>query len=119
MRKWYRWQDWVTLVVGLALLLMPFQFAGMAEAARLSMILLGVLLGGSALWSLVSPGSIISEWTHAVLGLLTFLAPWVLGYSQLAGPAWTSWLLGIVAMAVGVWALPASKNAHRQAVEHH
>jgi hypothetical protein len=43
------------------------------------------LLAITGLWSLAVPGSAASEYVHIVLGVLLFLAPWVLGYSALAG----------------------------------
>lgn len=119
MKKWVRWQDWVTFCVGLVLIVTPFVTSGMSQAAQISLVLLGVLLAGSSLWSLAVPGSIISEWAHAVLGLLTFIAPWAVGYTNLSGPAWTSWIMGVIACVAGLWAVPASQQAHRQLAERH
>jgi hypothetical protein len=85
----------------------------MANAAALSaLIVLGVLLALTGLWSLGAPGSIASEYIHIVIGVLLFISPWVLGYSALAGAAWTSWIAGVLAVVIGLSALPAANAAH-------
>jgi len=77
-----------------------------------------VLLAITGLWSLAVPGSAASEYVHIVLGVLLFLAPWVLGYSALAGASWTSWIGGILAVIVGATALPSANAEHRLAGQH-
>lgn len=111
MRKWNRWQDWVALVIGVYAFLSPIwtQTTTMATA---SMIILGVLLAANALWSLAMPGAIASEYVHAALGLLMFVSPWVLGFAGVMGMAWTAWILGLLALATGIWAIPYSTKAH-------
>ncbi len=115
MRKWTRWQDWVALVVGVYAFLSPI-WTQATMAATWSMVVLGVLLAGSALWSLAAPGAVASEYIHAALGLLMFVSPWVLGFAGVTAMAWTAWILGIIALATGIWAIPQSNRAHHQAV---
>jgi hypothetical protein len=115
MRKWNRWQDWVALVVGVYAFLSPI-WTQATMAATWSTIVLGVLLAASALWSLAAPGAVASEYIHAALGLLLFVSPWVLGFAGVAGMAWTAWILGIIALATGIWAIPTSNRAHHRAV---
>lgn len=79
-----------------------------------AMIVLGVLLALASLWSLAMPGSVISEWTNAVLGALIFISPWVFGYADQAGAAWSSWIVGAIALIAGLWAVPTSQQAHQR-----
>ena len=72
-----------------------------------------VLTAAMTLSGLLAIGS-----TRAVLGVLLFIAPWVLGYSALAGASWTSWIGGIFAVVVGATALPSANAEHRLAAQH-
>ncbi|OLL96544.1 hypothetical protein Ae406Ps2_5748 [Pseudonocardia sp. Ae406_Ps2] len=87
-------------------------------AAAWTMVVLGVVLAATSLWSLAVPGSVASEWVHGVLGVLLFLAPWVMGYSALAGASWTSWVAGVLAVVVAASALPAANAEHRTLAAH-
>jgi hypothetical protein len=42
----------------------------------------------------------------------------VLGYTELTGASWTSWVVGVVAVILGGTAVPPSLRAHRQAIQH-
>jgi hypothetical protein len=53
-----------------------------------------------------------------LFGVLLFVAPWVLGYTELTGASWTSWVVGVVAVILGGTAVPPSLRAHRQAIQH-
>ncbi len=115
-KKWARWQDYVALLAGVVLALTPIWFTPNETGGVWAMIVLGVVLAGSALWSLQAPGAVASEWVHAILGVLMFVAPWVLSYANEAGAAWSSWIIGLVAVIVGLWALPVSTQAHKKLV---
>ncbi len=52
MKKWTRWQDWVTVVAGLY--------------AALSVI-----------WTMAMPVTPVMEWVQAAFGALLFLSPWL------------------------------------------
>ena len=111
-RTWPRWQDWTALVVGVLTALSPIVVAT-STAALWTLIVFGVLIAATALWSLAQPGSVASEYVHAVLGALLFISPWVLGYAEFAGASWTSWVAGVLTVAVGLAALPAANAEHR------
>lgn len=113
MRKWTRWQDYVALVAGVLLALTPlWSYPG--TGGTWAMVVLGVLLALTSLWSLYDPGAITSEYSHALLGVLMFISPWVFSYTDATVAAFTSWILGIVAVAVGLAALPESRKVHQQ-----
>lgn len=105
MKSWVRWQDWVALLAG-AYLALATIWVGTDDAAMSAMIVLGALLVVASVWSLAMPASMSGESAHVVLGVVAFVAPWVLGFADLDGAAWTSWIVGVVAVAVGLAALP-------------
>jgi hypothetical protein len=111
-RSWHRWQDWAALVIGVLTALSPIVVSTDATALW-TLIIFGVLIAATALWSLGRPGSVASEYVHAVLGVRLFISPWVLAYSALAGSSWTSWVAGVLTVAVGFAALPAANAEHR------
>ncbi|WP_345428701.1 SPW repeat domain-containing protein [Pseudonocardia xishanensis] len=116
-KVWTRWQDWVALVIGVLVALSPIVVAT-STAAVWTLVVLGVVLALTALWSLAQPGSVASEWVHGVLGVLLFIAPWVMGYSDLTGASWVSWVGGVLAVVVAATALPAAQTAHRGVAAH-
>ncbi|WP_438387544.1 SPW repeat protein [Actinopolyspora saharensis] len=111
-RPWTRWQDWGAVVLGVYLILATL-WTTTGPAALTAMIVLGALLGISGVWSLVMPGSITSEYAHVVLGILLVVSPWAFGYAASVGAAWTTWVVGVLAVIVGVAALPEANSAHR------
>ncbi|MGH4024089.1 MAG: SPW repeat protein [Pseudonocardiaceae bacterium] len=114
-KQWTRWQDWGAVVLGVVAGLSVFfvESARSSDAAMWSMLLFGVLLLATGLWSLAMPGSVASEYVHIALGALLFISPWVLGYTDATGAAWTSWVIGLLAVAVGAAAVPVATTAHR------
>jgi len=110
MRKWTRWQDWVALVAGVYAALSPI-WTQTTTVASWTMVVLGVILAVNALWSLAMPEMVISEYVHAGAGLLMFIAPWVLTFASVTGIAWTAWVVGIIALATGVWAIVETTRA--------
>jgi hypothetical protein len=117
MSRWTRWQDWVVLVVGIYSVIAPF-WASTESRATWTMVVLGALLAVSALWSLAMPGVMGAEASHAILGILLVVSPWVMSFTQLTTLTWTAWIGGAVALVMGVWALPESRAVHRTAAVH-
>jgi hypothetical protein len=112
-RKWVRWQDWSVLVVGLYAVLSPV-WTTTSRKATTTLIVLGVLAAAAALWSLAVPELVAAETTMAVLGVLFFVAPWVVGFTASTGMARTAWVVGVVTFVLGGWELLVSKTAHHQ-----
>jgi hypothetical protein len=113
MKRWTRWQDWVALAAGAVTLLTPL-WSDPGGGGRTAMLVLGIVLVLTALWSLYDPGAIASEYSHAVLGVLLFISPWVFSFTDTEVAAYTSWIAGVVAVAVGLLAVPESTKAHQQ-----
>jgi len=117
-RAWTRWQDWAVAVLGAYTALAPI-WTGTDQVAGTTLVVFGVLILLAALWSLAQPGAVISEYGHAVLGVLLFLAPWVFGFAvTFVGAAWTSWVVGVLTVALGLSAVPESNRIHRAALSH-
>jgi uncharacterized membrane protein HdeD (DUF308 family) len=119
MRPWTRLQDWAALIAGLFAALSPIWVSTTGERdAFWALIVLGALLAIAALLSLALPGVVATEWLTVLVGVLLFVAPWALTYTDRVGASWTSWVVGVIAVALGGSAVPASNRVHRQAIQH-
>ena len=70
---WKRWQDWLTVVIGVLLVVAPFALGATAnQAAAWSACAGGILLAVASLWSLTrpSPAKHPAEWAEIVIGVL-------------------------------------------------
>jgi VIT1/CCC1 family predicted Fe2+/Mn2+ transporter len=51
-------------------------------------------------------------------GVVLFVAPRVLGYTDRVGASWTSWVVGVIAVVLGAITTVSSGNRiHRQAIQ--
>src|SRR5215208_6095472 len=111
MRPWTRLQDWGTLLAGLYAALLPIWVSTTGEHdAFWALIALGALLAVTALFSLALPGVVATEWLTVLFGVLLFVAPWVLTYTDRAGASWTSWVVGAIAVGLGGLSVPAGSG---------
>jgi len=111
MKAWTRWQDWVAVVVGLYALL-SFLWTSHSTTSMVTMIVLGALIVIDGVLDLARPGMFTLEGVDIVLGILLFIAPWVMSYTAFGMHSWTSWITGGIAIVVGAWALPISRHVH-------
>jgi hypothetical protein len=122
MRPWNRVRDWVTLLAGVYTASSPIVLStiGMTGEGKVvgAMIALGALLVISSIVSLARPNVTATEWATTALGVLLFVAPWVVGYTGVTGAAWTSWLVGAVVVVVSLTVVRASNRGSRQAIQH-
>jgi uncharacterized membrane protein HdeD (DUF308 family) len=114
-RPWTRPYDWAEVVLGVVAVL-SFLWTDTNDAAMWTMIVLGALVVIDGLASLGSPGQVYSEWIQVVLGVLMFISPWVMGYTEFNGISWSSWIIGALTAIAGAAALPAAQAAHRSGV---
>jgi energy-converting hydrogenase Eha subunit G len=112
MTAWKRWQDYTTMAVGVLLFISPFAFGETsAGVAATSAYVLGVLLLLSGILAAAMRDSGVIEVVPAVVGVVTFVAPWALGFAGVTGIAWAAWVLGIVAfLAAGSLLLARSRR---------
>jgi len=111
-KAWTRWQDWVAVVAGVYALLSPL-WTTTVHKASVTLVVLGIVTALVALASLAMPATLGLDAAIAVLGVLFFVAPWVIGFHSTNPIAWTSWIVGIVTFAVGAGAIPLENRAHR------
>jgi uncharacterized membrane protein HdeD (DUF308 family) len=117
MRPWTRLQDWGILLAGLYAALSPIWVSTTGERdAFWALIVLGALMAVAALFSLALPGVVATEWLAVLFGVLLFAAPWVLTYTDRMGASWTSWVVGVIAVVLGGFSVPASSRFNRQPI---
>ncbi len=114
-RPWTRPHDWAEVVLGVVAVL-SFLWMDTNNAAMWTMIVLGALVALDGLASLAVPGQVYGEGIQIVLGVLMFISPWVMSYTDLGGIAWSSWIIGALTVIVGAAALPVAQAAHRSGV---
>ncbi len=119
MKKWTRWEDWVVVAVGLVVTLSAMFMAPVGASVAI-MVILGVLLVVSGLVNLARPGMVAMDYAQGVLGILLIISPWIGGYADTMtfGPAWMSWICGVVVVVVAALAVRPSMRAHHDASPH-
>jgi uncharacterized membrane protein HdeD (DUF308 family) len=116
-RAWTRPHDWAEVVIGVVAALSPL-WLSTDSTAMWTMVVLGVLIALDGLVSLAMPGMVYGEGIQIALGVLLFIAPWVLGYTEFNGASWTSWIAGVLTVIAGAAAMPVATAAHRTAGQH-
>ena len=112
MKRWTRWQDWVALIAGAYAALAPL-WTETDRNTTWTMVVLGVVTVVVSVWSLGMPEDRISEYIHALLGVLFFISPWVMQFTDLNAMAYTAWAVGVITFVMGVWAIPeVSQRLH-------
>jgi len=116
-RAWTRPHDWAEVVIGVVAALSPLWLSTDATTVW-TMVVLGALIALDGLVSLAMPGMVYGEGIQIALGVLLFIAPWVMGYTQFNGASWTSWIAGVLTVIAGAAAMPVANAAHRTAGQH-
>jgi len=116
-RSWTRPHDWAEVLLGVVAVLSPL-WMDTDNLAMWTLIIGGALVALDGLVSLAMPGFAVGEGIQIVLGALLFLSPWVLGFTEFNGAAWTAWIIGALTLVVGAVALPVANEAHRMAGSH-
>ncbi|GAA3542247.1 SPW repeat protein [Amycolatopsis ultiminotia] len=116
-RAWTRPYDWAEVVIGVVAALSPLWLSADTSTVW-TMVVLGALIAIDGLVSLAAPGAVYGEGIQIVLGALLFIAPWVMGYTELNGASWTSWVGGALTIIAGAAAMPEASAAHRMAGQH-
>jgi SPW repeat len=119
MKPWTRLQDFGALIAGLYAALSPIWVSTTGErGAFWALIVLGALLAVTALVSLAMPGVVATEWLTVLFGVLLFIAPWVLTYTDRVGASWTSWVVGVIAVVLGGSSAAFGAGGQQQAIQH-
>ena len=111
MTAWKRWQDYTTMATGVLLFISPFVFGEMATGvAAGSAYVLGILLLLAGILAAATREGRGIELVPGIVGVVTFVSPWVLGFAGVTGIAWAAWVLGIVAVLAAGTLLFASSQ---------
>ncbi len=108
-----RWQDGVTLVLGVWLFFAPFfmNYGPLVGLAAWNSYLVGIAIVIAAAWALRAPEK-WEEWVSLVLGAWLIIAPFALGfYASLATAAWNDVIVGVLIVGDAIWALAARQSA--------
>jgi uncharacterized membrane protein HdeD (DUF308 family) len=117
MKAWSRWQDWVSLVLGILLFISPFVFGTMGHTSSAwDAWVLGVIGVILALLSLGLPNNPVTEWLTLVLGIVLFISPWIFAFATLTTAAWTSWVIGVLFVIAAGWVLLTNRSARAGAM---
>jgi len=96
--------DWTNIVLGFWVLISPWVLGFSASMSAVwTAVVLGILVMAVSAWALYQPRRRLPEWASLVLGVLLFLAPWAMGYSEITNAAWNSWALGAVIALFAAW----------------
>ena len=99
-----RWQEWVNIALGIWLFVSPFfGFGHMSSAAAINAYFFGtviVLLSASALFF----SQIWEEWINMAIGVWLFVAPFVLGFSDMHAVKLNQMDVGVALFGIALWA---------------
>ena len=91
---WRRWQDYATIILGVALFVTPFVFGDTSQGtAATTAYILGVLLVVSGLLAAAMREANTVEWIPVILGVITFISPFVFGFTAVTAIAWAAYIL--------------------------
>jgi uncharacterized membrane protein HdeD (DUF308 family) len=92
------------MAIGVLLFVSPFVFGETSQqVAAISAYVLGILVFLSGVIAAALPEARRSFILNApgLAAVITFVAPFVLGFAGVTGIAWTAWVLAIVTLLVG------------------
>lgn len=116
---WKIWQGWVSALASVLLFIAPWVFSATGnQGAAWTAWAGGVLAFAAALWLLAQPRMQWLVVASFVIGVLVFIAPWVLGFTAITGMAWTAWVLGAVLAVVAATEFATFLTTRRQALTH-
>jgi hypothetical protein len=118
MRRGIHPQDFIALIAGVYAILSPM-WTDTTDRATTTMIVLGAVLVVLSLAELVRPDMLPMEGLTAIVGVLFFISPWVMSFSDTRPMAWTAWIVGVVTFAVGAADLQVTRSHRGKAVPTH
>ncbi len=110
MKKWTHPQDFIALAAGVYAMLSPI-WTSMSNKATTTMIVLGIVTAGLALFSLARPRE-IAEGLMALMGMLFIVSPWVMSFDGTRPVALTAWIVGAVTLLVGASDITLARTSH-------
>lgn len=88
-----RWQDWTTTLIGALVALSPLVFTkAWTENEAWTGYIVGGLIFVVGVAKLLFEDAEYLEWGQFVLAVALLSAPWVIGFTAVAGMAWAAWI---------------------------
>ena len=108
-----KWQDWVTLVLGVWLFFSPWilGFYSSTPGASWNFFLLGIAFVVFAAFGL-SLRTAWEEWVNLILGLWMIISPWVLAYSGITAARDDAVIVGVINVALAIWLLAERRTGN-------
>ncbi|AUX78576.1 SPW repeat protein [Sinorhizobium fredii] len=98
-------QDWLNLVLGVALFVSPWVIGFAPETMPAwNAWIVGIVLGALAIAAFAAFAE-WEEWANLVLGIWLIVSPWLLQFATNINAMWTHVVLGVLVAAVSAWAL--------------
>lgn len=94
-RPWIRGEDWINLVAGVYMALVPILYATV-YAASANAFIMGPVIAVIALAALAFPRIRTIEWLQLLAGIWLFIGPWTLGFTATTQASWNHWIVGAV-----------------------
>ncbi|WP_303908436.1 SPW repeat protein [Thiohalomonas denitrificans] len=104
MEQKQRWQDWVSLILGIWLFLSPFFGIGIVETAAWNSWIFGAVVAVMSAWALARP-QIWEEWVNLVVGIWILIAPFILAFTAENAAMWNHIIVGFIVAADAVWVM--------------
>lgn len=109
--RWSRWQDWATVLLGLALMATPLVSQTTNTAAICVAYGMGGLIAVAGLAAAYAKTPNALEFIPLLLGILTIAMPFIFEYTNEALMSWSAWIVGAGAiLASGYEAAFAPKS---------
>lgn len=104
------WQDPLSLILGLWLLVSPWVVQYANETVPMgNAVVVGILVAAVACYALFRVMA-WQEWVNAALGIWLLASPWVLGFSGLATAMWNAVIVGAVIALLALWTLGTDRD---------
>lgn len=106
------WTYWVNLIAGVLLFIAPWVlgYTGNTAHADWASWILGALIAIFGVVGILTNDR-WAEWICGICGILAFISPWVLGFSNVNGAFLASLILGAVAVIVSAIGLFVNRTA--------
>jgi SPW repeat-containing protein len=101
-----KWQDWVTLILGIWLFFSPWilGFYTVLPGPSWNFFLLGIAMVVFAAFAL-NLRTLWEEWVNLALGIWMIISPWVLRYSANTTARNDAIVVGVIVALMAIWAL--------------
>jgi hypothetical protein len=110
MRQLKHWQDPVSALLGVWLIVAPWLLGFQSDSTVMSNhVVVGIALTAVALGAVFLPQA-WEEWTEVALGVWLAVSPWVLKFTTLEAARTNAVLVGVAVLVLALWVLLSDKD---------